>query len=151
MRRPGDGIPTFDQRRAYLSTVCRYVCGEPDCGYDKTAEWRDHQHHYLAHHPTSLATLQFTFGGLFDGEPAWDLIHLIRESPAGHGKVLCKADRFAEPLRAGWSIGGGIMLNDDPSKPCPDCLRIADELYPDLPIWRNADWAKLFGREVSHD
>jgi hypothetical protein len=85
---------------------------------------------------TALCTLQFSWGGLFDGRPADDYaVHLIRQK-AGKGTpgpTLCGIDRFAEDA-PGWSVGGGISGPGIVHKPCPGCAGAAREQFPGLPV-----------------
>jgi hypothetical protein len=90
---------------------------------------------------TSLSTLQFHVGGLFDSRPVDDyLVHLVRSTGRGTpGPTLCGIDRFAKET-AGWSAGGGITGPGIVHKPCPGCVAGRAQ-YPDLPI-------RGLGREV---
>lgn len=77
---------------------------------------------------TGFSTLQFSWGGLFDGKPVGD-IHLVRRVGNGTpGPTLCGIDRFA-PDAPGWSVGGGFSGD---YKPCADCADAA--ATTDLPI-----------------
>lgn len=84
---------------------------------------------------TGLCTLQFSWGGLFDGQPADGYaVHLIRETRRGTpGPTLCGIDRFA-PDAPGWSRGGGISGPGITHKPCPGCAAAAREQFPGLPV-----------------
>lgn len=84
---------------------------------------------------TALSTLQFSWGGLFDGSPADDYaVHLIRETGHGTpGPTLCGIDRFG-PAAPGWSRGGGIRGPGIVHKPCPGCAAAAREQFPGLPV-----------------
>jgi hypothetical protein len=85
----------------------------------------------------ALATLQFSWGGLFDSRPADGyMVHLVRyaERPTGTpGPTLCGIDRFAKDA-PGWSVGGGTSGPNIEHKPCPGCVQVARVELPDLPI-----------------
>lgn len=86
-----------------------------------------------AYEIVALATLQFSYGGLFDSRPADHRIHLIRSARSGTpGPTLCDIDRFAKDA-PGWGIGGGVT--DPEARPCTDCVEVADDEYPGLPVW----------------
>ena len=89
-------------------------------------------------------TLQFHRGGLFDGEPTENIIHLVRRTRTGTpGPTLCGRARFDHAsgpfdgfIRAkydgsGWSVGGGIQPVGVEFSACPDCLTARDV---DLPV-----------------
>jgi hypothetical protein len=84
---------------------------------------------------TSLVTLQFSWGGLFDGRPAdGHQVHLVRSTSRGTpGPTLCGIDRFA-PETPGWSIGGGLDGHGITHKPCRGCVTTAHTEFPGLPI-----------------
>ena len=83
----------------------------------------------------SLTTLQFSSGGLFDGQPVDGYaVHLVRSTgPGTPGPTLCGIDRFA-PGSAGWSVGGGLTGPDIKHPPCPGCQAAAIAEFPGLPI-----------------
>jgi hypothetical protein len=85
---------------------------------------------------TALVTLQFSWGGMFDGKPADGYgVHLVR-STADHGTpgpTLCGIDRFAEDA-PGWSVGGGLYGPDVKHEPCAGCVAAARWEFPGLPI-----------------
>lgn len=83
---------------------------------------------------TYLATLQFSWGGLFDGTPADRLIHLVRGTERGTpGATLCGVDRFAKDA-PGWSVGGGVDGPGMVHTPCPDCVEVARRDFSGLPV-----------------
>lgn len=84
---------------------------------------------------TSLSTLQFAWGGLFDSRPAdGGLIHLVRSTSSGTpGPTLCGINRFAKD-GPGWSVGGGISGPDIPQIPCDGCVAHARAHFSALPI-----------------
>jgi len=86
---------------------------------------------------TSLRTLQFSWGGLFDWGPAADgyAVHLVRQNAYGGtpGPTLCGIDRLAKD-GPGWSVGGGISGPDIVHRPCPGCATAAREQFPGLPV-----------------
>jgi len=84
---------------------------------------------------TALCTLQFSWGGLFDGRPADGYtVHLVRQAATGTpGPTLCGIDRFADDS-PGWSVGGGISGPGITHKPCPGCATAAREQFPGLPV-----------------
>ena len=86
----------------------------------------------------SLVTLQFSWGGLFDGRPADDgyAVHLVKKRAGGGGTpgpTLCGIDRFADD-GPGWSVGGGISGPGITHAPCPGCATAAREQFPGLPV-----------------
>lgn len=83
----------------------------------------------------ALSTLQFSWGGLFDGRPADGYqVHLVRSTPNGTpGPTLCGIDRFAKDS-PGWSVGGGIGGSGVVHTPCPGCADFARENFPGLPV-----------------
>jgi hypothetical protein len=83
----------------------------------------------------ALCTLQFSWGGLFDGRPADGYqVHLVRSTPNGTpGPSLCGIDRFAKDA-PGWSVGGGVSGPSAEHKPCPGCADVAREQFPGLPV-----------------
>ena len=82
----------------------------------------------------SLITLQFSRGGLFDGKPTDNLVHLVRSTNGGTpGPTLCGIDRFAQDC-PGWSVGGGLTGPDIHLKPCDECADTAESEYPGLPV-----------------
>lgn len=84
---------------------------------------------------TGVATLQFTLGGLFDGRPFGDRIHLVRMIRSGTpGPTLCGLDRFA-PDAPGWSVGGGVRGPDDAPHACPNCVFVWTSRWPDVKPW----------------
>lgn len=88
------------------------------------------------HEPVvGLTTLQFSSGGLFDGEPVDDYaVHLVRRAKQGTpGPTLCGIDRFAKGS-AGWSVGGGLTGPNIVHTPCPDCLTAAQGEFAGLPV-----------------
>jgi hypothetical protein len=81
---------------------------------------------------TYLATLQFSWGGLFDATPADSLVHLVRGTVSGTpGATLCGIDRFAKDA-PGWSVGGGIDGPGMVHTPCPGCVEAARHDFPGL-------------------
>jgi hypothetical protein len=85
---------------------------------------------------TALCTLQFSWGGLFDGRPADDYaVHLVRQLHRGGtpGPTLCGTDRFGDAA-PGWSLGGGISGPGIVHKPCPGCAAAARGEFPGLPV-----------------
>lgn len=84
---------------------------------------------------TSLVTLQFHTGGLFDSRPVDNYtVHLVRSTDRGTpGPTLCGIDRFA-PDGAGWSIGGGTTGPGIKHRPCDGCVKTAQSEFPDLPV-----------------
>lgn len=84
---------------------------------------------------TSLSTLQFAWGGLFDARPAdGGLVHLVRCTSTGTpGPTLCGINRFAKD-GPGWSVGGGISGPDIPQVPCQGCVAHARAHYSDRPV-----------------
>ena len=85
---------------------------------------------------TALCTLQFSWGGLFDGCPADGYaVHLVRQKAKGGtpGPTLCGIDRFGEDA-PGWSVGGGISGSGITHAPCPGCAGVAREQFPGLPV-----------------
>jgi hypothetical protein len=83
---------------------------------------------------TYLATLQFSWGGLFDATPADSLVHLVRGTVRGTpGPTLCGIDRFAKDV-PGWSVGGGIDGPGMVHAPCPGCAEAARSDFPGLPV-----------------
>ena len=103
---------------------------------------------------TSLCTLQFSWGGLFDGRPADDYtVHLIRQKAGGGtpGPTLCGIDRFAKDV-PGWSVGGGISGPGITHKPCPGCATAARVQFTRLPVTGSIgakEMAAELGVEVS--
>lgn len=104
------------------------------------------------------ATLQFHRGGLFDGEPVGDEIHLVRRTKMGTpGPTLCGRARFKEdagPFAGfvavmyagdGWSVGGGISGPSWTFKACADCVVVADIA---LPVWGSTH-GKLFANPAA--
>lgn len=90
----------------------------------------------MADEITALRTLQFSWGGLFDGRPADDYaVHLVRQKRGGGtpGPALCGIDRFAGDA-PGWSVGGGLTGPGIIHKPCPGCAGAAREQFPGLPV-----------------
>lgn len=83
----------------------------------------------------SLVTLQFSWGGLFDGSPADGYtVHLIRSTNRGTpGSTLCGIDRFAKDA-PGWSVGGGMTGRNVHHVACAGCTETARAEYPELPI-----------------
>jgi hypothetical protein len=85
---------------------------------------------------TSLATLQFHTGGLFDARPVDDLlVHLVRSRENGGtpGPTLCGIRRFA-PESAGWSVRGGITPKGHVFVACEGCARSRAENFPTLSV-----------------
>ncbi len=102
---------------------------------------------------TALCTLQFSWGGLFDGRPADDYtVHLVRQAGRGTpGPTLCGIDRFAKDA-PGWSVGGGISGPGIVHKPCPGCAQAGREQFPGLPVSGSigaAEMAAELGVEVT--
>lgn len=83
----------------------------------------------------ALCTLQFSWGGLLDFQPADGYaVHLVRQTRTGTpGPTLCGIDRFATD-GPGWSRGGGISGPNITHKPCPGCASTAREQFPGLPV-----------------
>lgn len=83
----------------------------------------------------ALSTLQFSWGGLFDGREADGYqVHLVRSTPNGTpGPTLCGIDRFAKDA-PGWSVGGGMGGPNITHKPCAGCADAAREQFPGLPV-----------------
>ena len=88
-------------------------------------------------------TLQFHRGGLFDGEPTEEVIHLVRCTRRGTpGPTLCQIGRFAADASAlaehvrvyfgasGWSVGGGISGPKYKFEACDPCVQAADVSLP---------------------
>jgi hypothetical protein len=94
----------------------------------------------------ALCTLQFSWGGLFDGRPADDgyAVHLVRQRAGGTtpGPTLCGIDRFAEDS-PGWSTGGGLSGPDIAHTPCPGCATAAREEFPGLPVTGSVGGAEM--------
>jgi hypothetical protein len=83
---------------------------------------------------TSLVTLQFSLGGLFDAEPTDNLIHLVRRTSQGTpGPTLCGINRFG-PDAPGWSVGGGVSGPGIILTPCQGCAQTARADYSGLPV-----------------
>jgi hypothetical protein len=81
-----------------------------------------------------LATLQFSWGGLFDSKPADEAIHLIRGARRGTpGPTLCGIDRFVKG-GPGWSVGGGVTGPMHTHKACAVCQEQAQGDFDGLPI-----------------
>ncbi|AYN56875.1 hypothetical protein PBI_ANDREW_61 [Arthrobacter phage Andrew] len=86
----------------------------------------------------ALATLQFTKGGLFDGQPRDHRIHLVRMTDTGTpGKTLCGIERFG-PGNGGWSVGGGITGPGVERSACAACVDHADLFYRGAPVWSSS-------------
>jgi hypothetical protein len=84
---------------------------------------------------TSLATLQFAWGGLLDSEPTDFLVHLLRRDDRGGtpGPTLCDIDRF-DPVGPGWSVGGGVSGPGIELSACERCVAVAHRDYPGLTV-----------------
>lgn len=85
----------------------------------------------------ALATLQLSWGGLFDSRSHDDIMHLVRMTPTSGtpGATLCGIDRFAKG-GPGFSVGGGVSRpGGEPWPPCTGCVGVADRDYPGLPVW----------------
>lgn len=82
-----------------------------------------------------LMTLQWSWGGLFDGRPAPGFdVCLVRSTARGTpGPTLCGRDRFALDA-PGWSVGGGITGPNVQNTPCAGCVEVRDRDYPHLPV-----------------
>jgi hypothetical protein len=94
---------------------------------------------------TALCTLQFSWGGLFDGKPADDYaVHLVRQKKGGGtpGPTLCGIDRFADGS-PGWSVGGGISGPGIVHAPCPECATEARVRFPGLPVTGSVGGAEM--------
>lgn len=108
----------------------------------------------MADGTSALCTLQFSWGGLFDGRPADGYaVHLVRQKACGGtpGPTLCGIDRFAEDA-PGWSVGGGLSGPGITHAPCPGCATAAREQFPGLPVAGMvgaAEMAAEVGVEVS--
>lgn len=113
------------------------------CGFH-TYAWEKRVHPVKAVEPTAcpqdpavraLSTLQFSWGGLFDGRPADGYtVHLIRFTNRGTpGPTLCGIDRFAKD-GPGWSVGGGMTGPGIVHTPCGRCVEVAAQEFPGLPI-----------------
>lgn len=90
----------------------------------------------MADDVAALCTLQFSWGGLFDSQPADDYaVHLVRKRAGGTtpGPTLCGLDRFADD-GPGWSVGGGIHGPGITHPPCPGCATAARDQFPGLPV-----------------
>lgn len=93
---------------------------------------------------TGFATLQFSWGGLLDGEPTDNTIHLVRDTRRGTpGPTLCGIDRFAAD-GPGWSVGGGITSPDVVNVPCAGCVDAARRDYPGLTVDRGSTFSRVF-------
>lgn len=84
---------------------------------------------------TALATLQFSWGGLLDAEPADGYrVHLVRSTDRGTpGPSLCGIDRFGKDA-PGWSVRGGLTGPGVRHTPCAGCAAVAREQFPGLPV-----------------
>lgn len=113
------------------------------CGY-QSAEWQTRFHPNPQPDPDgcprdnavrALVSLQFGWGGLFDGRPADGYnICLIRSTNSGTpGPTLCGIDRFAKDA-PGWSVGGGISGPGIVHNACPGCVQAAIAEFPDVPV-----------------
>jgi hypothetical protein len=112
------------------------------CGF-QTYAWEKHHHRMpeqvdpndCPKDPTvrSLRTLQFSWGGLFDGRPADDYaVHLVRATNRGTpGPSLCGIDRF-DKNGPGWSVGGGLSGPGIVHRPCDGCVDVAVKEFPGL-------------------
>lgn len=82
---------------------------------------------------TSLETVQFAWGGLFDSEPTdGNIIHLMaveRKLPNGKLGTLCDIDMFNK-MTPGWSRGGGVIDRGIQYQGCPECLTVAKAEFP---------------------
>lgn len=82
---------------------------------------------------TTLDTIQFAWGGLFDGEPSdGNVIHISavdRKLENGSIGTLCGIDMFGK-LAPGWSRRGGITHRNVSYIGCPGCLEVAARDYP---------------------
>lgn len=82
----------------------------------------------------ALETLQFSWGGLWDGRLADGLVHLVRNTGRGTpGPTLCGVDRFAKD-GPGFSVGGGISGPGIALAACGGCVESALREFPMLPI-----------------
>lgn len=82
---------------------------------------------------TALSTLQWCWGGLFDGVPVMDIC-LVRSTDRGTpGPTLCGKDRFAKDA-PGWSVGGGISGPGIVNERCAACEAVRLAEFPTLPI-----------------
>lgn len=91
-----------------------------------------------------FSTLQFSTGGLFDGQPVDDHVHLVRATRRGTpGPTLCGIDRFA-PDAPGWSVGGGIIKEGATYFACPGCVETARRDFPGLTVGRDCTFRRVF-------
>lgn len=97
----------------------------------------------------ALATLQFTLGGLFDGRPVGNGVHLVRKVQNGGtpGPTLCGLDRFHKNA-PGWSVGGGVSGAGIELEPCPGCETVAFSDYAAAPVWGSPPFQSLFRRHL---
>ncbi len=93
---------------------------------------------------TGLSTLQWSWGGLFNGRPVMDIC-LVRSTDRGTpGPTLCGLDRFARDS-PGWSVGGGVTGPGIVNERCADCEAVRRAEFPTLPI--GGMFKGLFGGE----
>jgi hypothetical protein len=87
-----------------------------------------------------LATLQFSVGGLFDGEPLSNRVHLIRGTHRGTpGPTLCGIERMQRDengklIGPGFSVGGGIIDSRVTYECCRDCAETARRDFSGVPV-----------------
>ena len=94
--------------------------------------------------PTSLVTLQFGWGGLFDFMPIEYTYNICLITGIWTGPhTLCGRDRFAKDA-PGWSKGGGVSGPGVRLSPCRNCAQAAAIVYPGLPIHGLQDHVQAF-------
>lgn len=82
---------------------------------------------------TGLSTLQWSWGGLFNGRPVMDIC-LVRSTSRGTpGPTLCGQDRFAKSA-PGWSVGGGVTGPGVVNERCAACEAVRSDEFPTLPV-----------------
>lgn len=93
-----------------------------------------------------IGTVQMAVGGLFDGKPIENLIHLdgCDSIPKDTSHTLCGIDMF-DPKGPGFSRGGGVSGPMYRFEPCPACRTIVHERHPFVQIVDRTfklDWSK---------
>lgn len=95
-------------------------------------------------HLVEMVTVQFSWGGLLNAEPASDVIHLNANHTAGGSATLCGIDMFTKDA-PGWSRGGGVTGPGYTHVACPTCREVANDRFPGLCPDRDMfklDWSK---------
>jgi hypothetical protein len=143
-------------------TTCQGTGREPEtCRIDRKRGWTERAclscNAYGTRAIFALNTVQFTRGGVINGTPVGDTMHLVRKSLNGFdgspGPLLCGIHFRAKGVPA-CCVGGGYVGPSWTTTPCTGCASAARADFTGLPVFGDVgapEMAALIGADHRDD